>query len=469
MRLLSLLLFFVAQNAMALSIDWAGGYRIEYIEIDRPTLATEKNRMAYGLNYLHLDPKIVASDGVNIVGRFDLFTNDVSSYQNSQLGSVIGGGLRRAGTNNGPNVTSETQNSSIMRISQLYLNVNQEYGSLIAGRAPIQFGLGMTHNAGQGAFDHWYDTKDMIAYRFVIDNLSLMPLWARVSQKDFGQGVTISDQALVLEYDNKDNRANAGVFYQLRNSSIDSNDALTSPGITTFPAGTTTTGGWSTKLVNLYFGRAWDSFQFKLEASFLTGETGLTTTLGENIKFNSYAIAAEMEFPAQDTGKWAYGVKLGLASGDNPTTAGVNEGYQMDRNYDVAMLLFNQRMGQRDFLTTGMTRTDPTLSVGNAADDEAIGNTIYLSPTIKYLWNEKLDIKTTLTYAQLMVNPTNSVDFSKDLGTELDIEVIYKPRERVIWSNQVGVLFPGSAWQDGASNLDNKINFGLATKAAITF
>ncbi|MBC7742160.1 MAG: hypothetical protein H7061_08180 [Bdellovibrionaceae bacterium] len=479
MRLLSslLLVLAVAQSASAISIDWAGGYRIEYTEIDRPTLAEPKDRKAYGLNYLHLDPKIVASDGINIVGRFNLFTNDVPAYSNSQLGAIFGGGLRRS-TNKEVNVTSETQESSQIRVSQLYLNVNQEYGSLIAGRAPVQFGLGITHNAGLGEFDHWYDTRDMVAYRFIIDNVSLMPMWDRVYQKDFGQGVTISDQVFVMEYDNKDNRASAGVFYQLRDSSLESNDAQSTNAGTGFnnlpgTATPTTQGAWKTKLINLYFGRGWDAFQFKLEASFLTGDTGLVSAStnpngAENIKYNAYAVASELLFPAQE-GKWEYAVKLGMASGDNPETTGVIEGYQFDRNYDVAMLLFNHRMGQRDFLTTGITHPDSSLSVGNSADDESIGNVMYVSPNFRYLWNDKLDLKSTLTWAQLVVNGTKAVDFSKDLGTELDIELIYKPRERVTWSNQIGVLFPGKAWQNGSQNLDSKSNFGIATKAAISF
>ena len=476
MRLISCLLFLVVtQKAMAISIDWAGGYRIEYTEIDRPTLSSNAQRKAYGLHYLHLDPKIVASDGINIIGRFDFFTNEVPSYTSSQLGAVFGGGLRRNG-NAGVNVDSQHQESSIVRASQLYLNVNQEYGSLIAGRAPLQFGLGITHNAGLGEFDHWYDTRDMVAYRFVIDNLSLMPMWDKVSQRDFGQAISISEQALVMEYDNKDNRANAGVFYQLRNSSMESNDALSpAPGSglnnNTDNAGLTTQGAWSTKLVNLYFGRAWDAFSFKLEASFLTGETGLVTSAAngaENIKYNAYAIATELLFPAQES-KWEYAVKLGLASGDDPKTRGVNEGYQFDRNYDVAMLLFNHRMGQKDFLTTGATHTDPNLSVGNSADDESIGNAMYFAPNVKYSWNDKFDIKSTLIYAQLMVNPTGAVDFSKDLGTELDIELVYRPRERVTWSNQLGVLLPGKAWKNGSDALENTTNFGIASKVAIAF
>jgi hypothetical protein len=470
MRLLSALLFLVlVQKAVATSIDWSGGYRIEYNEIDRPTLDGDSNkqRKSYGLNYLYLTPKIVASDGINIVGRFDIFSNEIDSYKNSQLGSLIGGGLSRTGKTNGANIDSQNQEASALRVSQLYLTVNQENAMLVAGRAPLEFGLGMTHNAGLNPFDHWYDTRDLISYRFIIDNVSFMPLFAKVYQEGYAQGLSISDQSFVFEYDNKDNGAQAGMFYQIRNSSSGSNDA--GGYIPVIPGAARLDSAWSTKTVNLFFGRAWEAFQFKLEASFLTGDTGLTSSTNESIKFNSYAIAAEALWPAVEQQKWEIAVKFGIASGDNPTTTGVIEAYQMDRNYDVAMLLFNHRMGQRDFLTTNIMHRDPALTVGNSADDEAIGNAMYLAPSAKYLWNDRFDLKTTLIYAQLATNPTTTLDSSKDLGTELDIELIYKPRERVIWSNQIGVLFPGAAWRDGASGFDNKTNFGIATKAAITF
>jgi hypothetical protein len=470
MRLLAcFILMMTAEKVLATSIDWSGGYRIEYNEIDRPTLGSDeaKSRKAYALNYLYLTPKIIATDGVNIMGRFDIFSSEIDSYKNSQMGSLLGSGLSRVGKNNGANIDSQNQEASNLRVSQLYLTVNQENAVFIAGRAPIEFGLGMTHNAGLKPFDHWYDTRDLVAYRFIIDHVSFMPMLAKVSQEGFGQGVVTSDQTFVFEYDNKDNGAKAGLFYQVRNSSFGSNDSAGY--ISALSKGGSLTSAWSTKTVNLFFGRDWEAFQFKLEASFLTGDTGITSSTNESVKFNAYAIAAEVLFPQQDKDKWEYGVKFGTASGDNPKTTGVFEGYQMDRNYDVAMLLFNHRMGKADFLTTQILHTDPNLTVGNSADDEAIGNAIYLAPSAKYQWNDKFDLKTTLVYAQLATAPTLSVDSTKDLGTELDIDLIYKPREHVIWSNQFGVLFPGNAWKDGASGFDNKINYGIATKAAITF
>ncbi|MBC7467619.1 MAG: alginate export family protein [Bdellovibrio sp.] len=473
-KIIFLSLAMLATKAMALSIDWTGGYRIEYTEIDRPSLADSKERKAYGLNFLYLQPKILASDGITINSRFDVFSNTHPAYKNSQLGTVFGSGLSSysSAAANGNNVNSETSDSSIMRISQLYLTVDNEFGNFVVGRAPFEFGLGMTHNAGKGAFDHWYDTQDLISYRFLVDNISFTPIWSRVAQKDFGQGVTISDQMFMFEYDNKEIGAKAGILHQTRRSSLESNDGLTTGHafpIAGVPAGSATlSGAWATQTINLFFGRSWEAFQFRLEASFLTGDSGFLVA-GSQVKLNAYAVAAEMLWPAQADAKWEYSAKFGVASGDDPKTTNVIEGYQMDRNYDVAMLLFNHRMGQKDFLTTGMIHTDSTLNVGNSADDEAIGNVFYLAPSAKYQWNEKVDVKSTLIYGQLMVNPTNSMDFSKDLGTELDVEVIYKPRERVTWSNEIGIFMPGKAWQDGSNNLDNKLNFGLATKAAITF
>ncbi len=459
-------LLMLSVSARATSIDWTGGYRLEYVDVDRPTLSEPGGKKSYGLNYLYLQPKMIASDGINIISRFDILANEKPAYRNSQLGSFIGSGLS---TGAGANATAQNSESSNVRVSQLYLNVNHEYGSLVAGRAPIEFGMGITHNAGRGAFDHWMDTKDMVGYKINFDNISFMPILSRNQQTDFGIGGTISDQILDFEYDNKEIGAKAGVFWQNRNTSIATNDVVAAPaGI---PGATSMGGGYSTKTVNIYLERKWSAFEFKIEASFLTGQTGAKTAAGEEINYNSYAVATEMLMPAVDSA-WEYGLKMGAVSGDNKDTANY-EGYQLDRNYDVGILLFNHRMGNYDFFSSGVSHANDAasgLSVANSADDESIGNTIYFAPSFKYLWNEKLDLKTSVIYAQLMSNPNNFLDFKKDLGLELDIELIYKPRERVTWSTGLGILSPGAAWSGGSgNNWDTKTNYGFTTKAAITF
>lgn len=449
-----------AASAHAISIDWSGTYRLEFHDVNNTSLSANPNPKSYGLQNLQLNSKVIASDGVNIVARFNILGSQTPGYENSQLGGLIGG----SGLGTDPRATTQNQEAANVTVNHLYVNVNNEYGSLMAGRIPFEFGMGITHNAGNGVFDHWYDNRDGVGYKFYVDNISFMPLLSRTSAKDYGRGVTITDQTFVFEYKNADNGAEAGVVQQTRNASIEANDATAAPPFAT----ATLNGAWNTKTVNLYLARKWTAFQFRLEGSFLTGETGLLTG-ADTIGMNAYAVAAEMLFPALDESKWEYSAKLGVASGDNPTTTTKYEGYQFDQNYDVALLMFNHRMGQADFLTTGLIHTNAGLTTGNSADDEAIGNAMYLAPSVKYQWNDKLDIRATAIYAQLSTNPTLSLDTSKDLGTELDIELIYKPRERVIWSNTLGVLFPGEAWKDGATGFDNRTNIGFATKAAITF
>ncbi len=262
-KITGLVLAFLSVNAFATSIDWTGGYRIEYTDIDRPSLSEPGNKKSYGLHYLYLNPKIVASDGVNIVGRFDILGNSNNAYRNTQLGSFIGESLT-AGS--GYNTTGQNQESSDMRVSQLYLNVNHENGALLAGRAPIEFGLGITHNAGRGAFDHWMDTKDLIGYKFLVDNISFMPIYARNKQTDFEVGRTVSEQIYVFEYDNKDIGAKAGVFHQTKSTSQVTNDIPV--GGTGIPGSTAVTGGFKSQTINLYLERRWSTFEFKLEGSF---------------------------------------------------------------------------------------------------------------------------------------------------------------------------------------------------------
>ena len=302
-KMSSLLIILFSVMSHSMSIDWTGGYRIEYTDIDKPTLADPSGKKAYGLNYLYLQPKIIGSDGINIISRFDIFGNEIPAYRNSQLGSFWGNGLSRsASSGNGSNVTSQTSDSMGIRVSQLYLNVNQEYGSLVAGRAPIEFGIGITHNSGKNAFDHWLDTKDMVGYKFIVDNVSFMPILAKTYQNDFGLANSISDQIFVLEYDNKDIGAKAGVFHQTRKSSNGSNDVT----LAGYPGSTTNIiGGFKSQTVNVYLERKWVPFEFRLEGSFLTGETGVTVSNGDEIKLNAYAVAVELLFPANET-KWEF-------------------------------------------------------------------------------------------------------------------------------------------------------------------
>lgn len=452
-------------SANAISIDWKGTYRFEWTQIDRPTLASPYGMKAYGLNYLSLSPKIIAADGVNIVSRFDVLANQDGAYHDAQFGQLFGQGWPNPGTSYQSNAFAQNQRSTNLQVSQLYLNINQEYGALVVGRAPIEFGLGMTHNAGTGAFDHWADTEDLVGYKFIVDNFFFMPIFGRVYDS-VSQGNQVQDMIFHLQYESKETGSLIGIMHKTRKASQGANDA---PAMT---VGNTNPGEFNLQSINFILGREWESFGFKLEAGFDSGGIGQRTTAGEDVKANGYGLAADLYIPRGDS-KFAWNLKVGMATGDDPTSTGTYEGYQFDRNYDVAMLLFNHRLGQQDFLATGLIKDNAGHDVSNSLDDEAISNAMYIAPKMTYAWNERLDLNNTLIYAQLMTNPlTGNSNFSKDLGFEWDIELVYKPTDRLQWVNQVGLLFPGKAFKngDGASgNLENATTFGFASKAAISF
>lgn len=473
MALMSLL--FAPALSWSMSLDWSGGYRFEWTEVDRPSLSTPSERKAYGLHQLYLSPKIIAADGINIHTRFDILSSRDPAYQYSQAGEIWGAGL--PSTTNPQDATDKDSSrhnasgrqsrSSFMRISQLYLSAEHEHGVFFAGRKPLSFGLGVAYSKGDGLFDHWMNTRDLVGYRFVINNISITPMLGRQYDLDYSQGGNSQDEIVQIEYDNPDSGNLLGVLYEKRVGSQAVNDFPTAV-IGRADATAQTTGGFSIQRTSIVLGKSWESFGFKLEGSFLSGSTGIQVTNGNTAKMNGYGIAAELYFPRPQS-KWNFTGRMGVATGDDPTTDDY-EGFQFDKNYDVAFLLFNHRLGQRDFLTTNLVK-DQTAgrTVGNSIDDEAIGNAFYVSPLLKYAWTDKLELGTSITYAQLMTNPTNSRDFNKTLGVEWDLMLGHKVRQNMLWLNQVGFLFPGQAFADGVSNLGTSNTFGFASKIAITF
>jgi hypothetical protein len=472
----------LSSTAFAMAVDWAGSYRFEYTEIDKTTLTAGTGRKSYLLNHLNLSPKIVAADGINIVANFEVLGNP--QYPDSQSGQQLGLGVNR-GSNNASNVNSQNQSSTNLTVRELYLRIDQEYGEIVAGRAPVQFGLGMTYNAGRGAFDHWGDIEDMVGYRFLIGNLSIMPMVGKPFDFSPAQGSEVTDVIADIEYNNPETDSAFGLFYRTRTSSQASNDAFVAfdnqvnpkypvPGTGSYVA----SGGWSTTHTNIFLSRGWESFKFKMEAGFDAGATGVNDSGGNEVKLNGYGIALELDFPRPDS-KLQWALRAGLASGDNPTTTNF-EAYHFDRNYDVGFLLFNHPLGSYDALTSvGQRNHDLRAAAGSgtripneeALDEEVISNAAYLSPKLSYQMSDKWEWRNVLTYAQVQTNPSRTAnnDVSKDLGWEWDTALVYRPHERIQWVNELGFFLPGAAFKDGVNEREAAFTYGFQSKAAISF
>lgn len=468
---LSLLTFgLFANSAFAGDLEWSGLYRFEGHFLKNSELTGDDREITYGQHHLILRPKITAGDGLTIYGQFNIMNS--ASYPNSQMGQFWGSGVG-APAAGAPaadsNAASSTQKAETIEVTQLYLTLTQEYGSLLVGRAPIHFGLGMTHNAGRGLFDHWYDTRDLVAYKFVIGNMFVMPMYGKSSESNIQQPDDVNDYMVQVQYENPETDIELGVFYQMRKASGQGSDTPTGTPLGGASA-SASKSDVDTRTVSIYALRNSENFRIGLEAAFQSGESGVQLNSGDNVAWGGFGVAGEVEYRAQDS-KWRWGLKAGTASGDDPGTDAKFEGFIFDRNYDVGMLMFNRPLGQNDFLRTQFqtgTVRDATTNRINKADVEAISNVIYVAPSARYHFNDRWSLDQTIITGWLSENPIAGRDVSKDLGYEYDISINFTPRKGVMWMNQAGFLFPGGTWE-GDGQYGSKFAFGLATKAAISF
>lgn len=474
-------------NARSADVTWGGEYRMEAIKIQDPELSSNGSNKSYVLQHLILNPKIVAADGVTVYSRLDVLNNryfgitDDGNVQ-SVAGDVLGDGPgQKTSTNEtNSNVLGGTQRASTIAVTELYITYNQEFGQLIAGRVPMQFGLGTALNAGNGLFDHYISTKDIVGYKAVLGNLYILPMIGKDSEPVLGLDNDVNDYLIQVEYDNPETDLQLGALYEKRVWTYAASDlpaSQTSPnniGDTNGKGAATIGNGGNTTLISVFSRQRLGDFSVGAEVDLASGDFGVTTYNGNDVSLNGYGIAAEVGYKPENS-KTSGMFKFGIATGDDPGTNESVEGYAFNRNYDVAMLLFNHPLGQRDFLRTGLYR-DTTLNasgsttVNNQIDTEAISNAIYFAPSLKIQQRDSFSYGGTFIYALLNKDPIGmGKGTSTDLGYEFDLNITYKPMERVTWISEAGLLIPGKAWEAGSEGLENKFCYGLQTKAAISF
>lgn len=456
--ILSVALAMTSAVSEAGDLSWSGTYRFEGVSLFNSRLDSSKRAKSYFLHHLILQPEIVAADNLKIQGKLDIF-ND-SNHTNSQFGEALGQSPASCtGAQGQCGGLSQTQGSSSIAVREMYLQWTNDHRSFIAGRAPSQFGLGMTHNAGLGKFDHWYDTRDMVAVKMIAGNMWFMPMYGKVREGQLNEEDDITDYVLHFQYDNPDSELSLGILYETRISTKFGNTDVPTGSSGYGGAGATQQEGWGGKQLNLFVKKNYESgLKVGFEAGFQTGLTGVKTSTGADSTLDAYGIAAELDY-----GAW--NLKTGVASGDDPATREKFEGYFFDRNYDVALLLFNYYLGTSAFDAIGGSAW--TGSTELRGDTEALSNAVYFSPAYKISMGDQWSFVTRFTWANLMQVRTTGAD--KALGYELDLGLNYIPYPNVQWKLDLGILSPGTAFAGGSLNLSKETAYGIFSQAAISF
>ncbi|OQW54399.1 MAG: hypothetical protein A4S09_05850 [Proteobacteria bacterium SG_bin7] len=471
-------IFGFVQSSHAVVLDWQGMYRIEGVQIDNNDFTTNRKDSSYILHHLYLKPKIEASDGLKIYSRLDLFNSGF--YPNSQMGQFFGHGPNPTGaaSNNerDSNVLSQTQKDDSVNVTELYLTLKSEtgYGMLIAGRKMFHFGLGITHNNGSGSFDHYFDSKDMLAYKMSVGNFTFTPIFAKINEQKLHVGDDINDYIMDLSYYNKDTEIKFGILYESRVTGGWGNDAPTNPASGSVWGGNGTNSKidhWNGQRLSLYYERKFSEGRIGIEIGNNSGDTGISTGT-EMITLTGYGFALEGDYKPGNS-RWSYSAKAGIASGDDPKTPGKYEGFIFDRNYNVGFLLMNHVMGSYDVFRTALGRSSTSSNGADSnasafADEESISNVMYFAPEINYHWKPNLDVSLTFVTGTLNVQPDALKNVDTSIGYELDLSLNYKPSEKMTWINGLGVVFPGGAFSD-AGTYPTEYAIGLTSKAAISF
>ncbi len=481
---LGILFFAFASISHAVDLSWKGKYRFEGLSLQNPDLGDGRREKSYILNHLILEPKIVPTDGVVINGRFDIMNNE--NYPASQVGQVLGGPVTAANSGCSSNrpgadcsrTTRRTMADDTLRVTQLYLHWLNEQSSLVIGRAPIQFGLGMTYNPGLGDFDHWLETRGLVAYKIVMGNLSITPMYSKLYEGQLIGEEDMTQFLIQLQYDNPDTDLSMGVMYDVRNAPKWANDPPFGAGAYGGTgASISTDSGWNTRLLSVFVKKRTETFSFGMEGGFLSGSTGVNTSTGAGVGVESFGLATETEYKPLDS-KWSWSLKAGLAGGDNINSPEKHDAFFFNRNYDIAFLMFNHHLGgwnatgSRAFVgERGITNLNAKEHL-NSVDSDTVTNTMYIAPGFRQRLGEKWSWTGRFVYANLQEVQAPSA--SRDLGIEVDFGVQFRPHENVNWVTEIGALFPGTGWSNSGTPgipatapLQNA--YGLQTRAAFSF
>jgi hypothetical protein len=475
-RLVAILLawLFISPPLIAGDIEWGGLYRFEGNFISGSDLDGSSLKKAFGVHHFSLFPKFVVADGMEVHARLDMF----QSYEGSQIGGLWG-------EESLTNLTlQQSQPKSTLDVTHLYFTYIQDFGAWIIGRAPIHFGLGMTYSRGDDLWDHWVSTRDVFGYKIVAGNFSVHPSVAKVSEGNLSKDDDVIDLMLEVEYQRPDDDLTLGFFYQQRLGDNKSTAVKEYFG----PAVTVETDEAKYSRYNFFLQKLTQEMSFKLELGMIEGSNFGFTSLGDSVGISSFGGAFEWDWKPIDS-DFSWGMDIGFATGDDPSTTEKFEGFFFNRNYDVAFLLFNYNIGLIDTLSNrilghynnGQLGYDNTADhhknkVFNETDTAALSNVFYVSPNMNYQWSEDWLSGFRFTLAVLeqttvydSTAASNVTDIDSQLGMELDMNITYKPWDNVEWVSEAGFLLPGKAFEGGNLGLKTDFMYGLRSKIAVKF
>lgn len=351
-------------SALALELDWHGQFRAEdnilfgYTHGVAVPTGTNPNKgysipfngdspATYQDLFFRLEPRVIVNDNISLHSDLWLGAPDtgafgadagtgISSYQSTRTGTA--------------NVSAHT----------LFAEVATDFGTIRAGRMPLNWGLGLVWNSDDKGFDRLPSNGDGIGLVTKFGAFKFMPTIVKYqdynhnpsfgSATDSTPGVNstgvanepatgnagVSDYTVGLSYDNDDEQVSLGILFMRRIAGLESN--VLNP----FSIGTT---GSYNQVNSGYAYNLWDFYVHKKAGIFnIEGEVPLVSGLVAGHTYST--VSGALKTSAKTSEHWNLTLNLGSASGqDNGTVGSLGTAnltaFSFHPDYRPGFLLFN--------------------------------------------------------------------------------------------------------------------------------
>ncbi|MFN7684811.1 MAG: hypothetical protein ACK5QT_05305, partial [Oligoflexia bacterium] len=206
--------------AFAMDFDWSGDFRTEVHWLKNYQLSTDNPDTATGYTiprgaadpsqfqtlFLRLRPKAVVNDNVTLRSEWWVGTPSASFFGDAGGSAGSATHLRT--------YDSTFSGGSTLSAQRLWLEVLTDVGNVHVGRAPLDWGLGLVWNAGDGLWDRYASTGDVIRMVSKFGAFSFIPASVKYTRgQSLADSRGVSDYALALKYENADEGFDVGVNF----------------------------------------------------------------------------------------------------------------------------------------------------------------------------------------------------------------------------------------------------------------
>jgi hypothetical protein len=485
--------FVVPPSASAIELDWSGQFRAEYnfihdYEMDNTSAANSfdvnRNPQTFGGYYvpsggntdatfqtlfLKLKPKLIVNDNIYI--KSELW-----------LGNPVYGIFGNAvpGTSDQRQFYSTQSAGSMISAQRFWGEFLSDVGTVQVGRAPLNWGLGIVWNNGDGLWDRYESTGDTIRLvsKFgafsVIPSLVLyssgnnvggaLPIAANSNNASLTQVVNgdggVREYTLAIKYENLDDELEGGLNFikRLGGAAQDPVFGYLGPG-----NGTQGSVSFNYNIWDIYAKKRLGKFNLGVEVPITNGQLG-TSNGGGGLSYSTFAVAAEVDFKLNDT--WEFLLKGGHAPGQPNWTGTLGNGmtfspFYFNPAYRLGLIMFNYALWN---FAGPNTANNPNVANSQTSPyDNPIVNANYilLNPMFH---TDKWTFESKLIYAQADQAAANGQNFyntitrsaspqaaiedqSSVLGGEFDLGATFQWDEYFQFRLEGGIFLPGPFWR----------------------